>query len=256
MLHPRAVCCALMLALVALGCGALGSTGAGPQFRGKEVRPDEFTLILLRTGDLLPSAPDARIKRTMEEHYEFMDRLAADGSLLVAGPFGNDKAATDLRGLFVLDGASVDISTTLAAQDPMTSGGFFRQEAYPLIALDFIRWLPEMSLELDAERARAGQDPSNPVLGDFVVMIARDGKAAFAACTHEALASKVVLLGRVGGALDGALFGIFDATDPGEIRARLTVAGMEMGADPVQGEGLELSQWMATPALRRLSQGD
>ncbi len=241
---------AALLTLAAAGCqapgsGSVGSQGPSPREQG--VSPDEFTLVFLRAGIDSAVLSDAEATSALNGHYDFMGRLAAQGTMLLAGQFGNNKATNDLRGLFVLDAASVDSAMAVAAQDPAAKLGIFRQEAFPLMAPGTLRDLPKMEVAFDAAREAEGQDVSLPVLADFVVMVAPDGKDAFRACTHEALAPKVLLLGRLGEPLDGALFGVFDASDPGEIRARMTVAGFE-------GEGLQLSQWLASPALRSLFQ--
>lgn len=54
-------------------------------------------------------------------------RLAAEGKLTLAGPFQD---AGDLRGLFVLDAASIEEARALCATDPAIQAGRLRAEVY------------------------------------------------------------------------------------------------------------------------------
>lgn len=217
----------------------------GPLFRGQVVQPDEFTLVVVGKGDGLANLSGAEAEAALEGHFQFMEQLASANALLVVGQFEGTAATNDLRGLFVMDGESVEACRALAASDPAVKLGLFRLETFSIMAPDMIRHLPAMYRELEAAQVAQGRDPLVPVLADYVVMVARDGKSAFRACTHEALASKVLLLGRMGEPMEGALFGIFDASDPAEIRARLAVVGCDL-------DGIELKHWLASPVLRRL----
>lgn len=210
------------------------------------VQPDEFTLVVIARGDGGHQLSDEETEASLEGHLQFMEELESSNALLIAGQFGGRAATGDLRGLFVMDGESVEACAALAATDPAVELGLFRYEAYSLMAPDMIRHLPDMVREWEGARLTRGEDTSVPVLADYVVMVAQDGKRAFRACTHEALAPKVLLLGRMGEPMAGALFGVFEASEPAEIEARLTVAGCDL-------EGIELRSWLASPALRGLA---
>lgn len=57
-----------------------------------------------------------------------MQRLGAEGKLLLAGPFGDD---TDLRGIFVFKVASMEEAQALIATDPAVQAGRLRVELHP-----------------------------------------------------------------------------------------------------------------------------
>lgn len=95
-----------------------------------------YVLAILKTG---PN--DATIKgdpRTaaFKGHFDNMGRLANEGKLAIAGPFGqNDKA---FRGLFILAVPTVDEAKKLAETDPAVKAGIF--------VVDYVPWFGSASL--------------------------------------------------------------------------------------------------------------
>lgn len=86
------------------------------------------TLVLLRTTTPAPALDDAARKVAFAGHFANMERLARAGELLVAGPYGQEKHAADLRGLFVLDTGDAAKARELAGSDPAVQAGIFRLE--------------------------------------------------------------------------------------------------------------------------------
>ncbi len=79
-----------------------------------------YVLVILKTGpQRMPKGPerDAMFKG----HFANMERLAADGKLVVAGPFGDEGG--DWRGLFIFDVKTVDEARALTATDPVIING-------------------------------------------------------------------------------------------------------------------------------------
>src|SRR5882724_9451081 len=78
----------------------------------------------------------AETARIQEEHLANIQRLAKGGKLVLAGPFTDDG---ELRGMFVLQGVSLDEARALAANDPAVKAGRLRIELHPWFAAAGIR---------------------------------------------------------------------------------------------------------------------
>jgi uncharacterized protein YciI len=125
------------LLLVFLCLTALAATPAPPAYDAelaKKLGADErgmkmFVLCILKTGP-----KDAEIKGKAREeifagHFANIGRLADEGKLAVAGPFGeNDKS---YRGLYIFNVATVEEAEKLVVLDPAVKAGVFVPELTP-----------------------------------------------------------------------------------------------------------------------------
>lgn len=88
-----------------------------------------FVLCILRTGP-----KDAEIKgderqKIFEGHFANIGRLADEGKLAVAGPFGkNDK---NWRGLYIFNVATIEEAEKLVVLDPAVKAGVFVPDLVP-----------------------------------------------------------------------------------------------------------------------------
>ncbi|HEY6139975.1 MAG TPA: YciI family protein [Thermoanaerobaculia bacterium] len=112
-------------------------TAAAPAFDpelAKKLGADErgmkmYVLCILKTGP-----KDAEIKGEQRNeifagHFANIGRLADEGKLAVAGPFGkNDKA---WRGLYIFNVATVEEAEKLVVLDPAVKAGIFVPELTP-----------------------------------------------------------------------------------------------------------------------------
>ncbi|MBK8099446.1 MAG: hypothetical protein IPK26_20245 [Planctomycetes bacterium] len=118
------------------------------------------TLVLLRTATSAPTLDEAARKAAFAGHFANMGRLAREGELLIAGPYGQDKHAADLRGLFVLDTGDEARARELAGSDPAVQAGIFRLEFVSFsTAAPLRRYLARELGKLDAAAA-AGKQPA------------------------------------------------------------------------------------------------
>jgi uncharacterized protein YciI len=108
-----------MVALLAAGPGARQAPYPEPRdFH-------TFYLALLTKGPAWTAASTPEAQTIQQEHLAHLSRLAADGSLLIAGPIGDDG---DLRGVCVLKAKSLDDAKTLEQADPAVKAGRLRVE--------------------------------------------------------------------------------------------------------------------------------
>ena len=104
-----------------------------------------YVWITLHGGrpDPMPSAE--RIQELSAGHFENIGRLTDAGSLLLAGPYGAEKSADDLRGIFLFDVETVGEARALCASDPAVAAGLLTVEAYPFTTDWPVRRLPELN---------------------------------------------------------------------------------------------------------------
>lgn len=89
-----------------------------------------YVLVILKTGPRrVPDGPDR--DAMFAGHFANMKRLARDGKLAVAGPFGKKN---DWRGLFVLAVETEEEAAELVATDPVIERGEMVAEYHPLYA--------------------------------------------------------------------------------------------------------------------------
>ena len=79
-----------------------------------------YVLVILRTGPTRVNDADER-KAMFAGHMANIERLAKEGKLALAGPFGDDGG--DWRGLFVFAVESIDEAKALVATDPVIASG-------------------------------------------------------------------------------------------------------------------------------------
>lgn len=88
-----------------------------------------YVLAILKTGPNDASITGEQRKEIFRGHFANMNRLAAEGKLALAGPFGeNDQA---FRGLFVLAVTTVEEGRALTGSDPAVKAGVFVVEYLP-----------------------------------------------------------------------------------------------------------------------------
>lgn len=109
---------------------------ATPQEEAKPAPPmkmKRYFLALLHKGPTWAPGESPEVLALQEGHMANIRRLAEAGKLVLAGPF---EEAGDLRGLFVLDAASLEEARALCDSDPAIAAGRLRAEI-------FAWWAPE-----------------------------------------------------------------------------------------------------------------
>jgi uncharacterized protein YciI len=87
-----------------------------------------YSFVILKTGSVVVKDEQEK-KNLMRGHLENITRLADEGKLIVAGPFG--KNDLNYRGLFILTTPSTEESLALLKTDPAIAAGVFDIEVLP-----------------------------------------------------------------------------------------------------------------------------
>jgi uncharacterized protein YciI len=97
-------------------------------FGADEYGMKSYSFVILKTGSV--KVEDAEEKQNlMRGHLANISRLADEGKLVVAGPFG--KNDLDYRGLFILTEPSTEEARKLLESDPAIAAGVFDAEVIP-----------------------------------------------------------------------------------------------------------------------------
>ncbi len=199
-----------------------------------------YTLVQLKTGSCQEPLTKAESATIFGGHFANMGRLAREGSLLVAGPYGKEKSDPALRGLFVLDTADREQAEKLAATDPGFVAGLFRFEFASLTTAAPLRALRVADLAAHDAIVASGRTPS-PGEGcrNYVLLSVENGDAAAAALAGNAA---VLAFAR----LDGrrALLWL-DAKDKAAASALLRPFAARLGA-------FQLDEWFGSGLLADL----
>jgi len=124
------MCVAACLTIV--GVAQAGESAPYDGALAKRLGADErgmksYVLVILKRGPKEPLS-EAERSKLFQGHMANIQRLAADGKLVVAGPLA--KNARDYAGIYVLNIGDVAAADALMATDPAVAAGAFAYEAY------------------------------------------------------------------------------------------------------------------------------
>src|SRR5262245_8966708 len=125
----------LLVALFALAGACYAAPSAPPPYDealAKRLDADErgmkrYVLVILKTGPKEPRS-EAERSKLFNGHMANINRLAAEGKLVVAGPLAKNER--QYAGIYVLNIADVAEVDALMATDPAVAAGAFAYEAY------------------------------------------------------------------------------------------------------------------------------
>ena len=84
-----------------------------------------YVFVILLRGESAFDYTEAQLDSLQKGHMENMDKLAEEGILLIAGPFGE---GGDHRGILVMDCASIEEAKSYVDNDPAVQAGRLRGE--------------------------------------------------------------------------------------------------------------------------------
>lgn len=98
-----------------------------PKEEGYEMK--QYYVAVLTKGPKRGTIKDtAYVKKLQADHLKNIDRLAAEGKILVAGPFADDG---HWRGMFIMDCATREEAVRILATDPMIAAEWLAYELHP-----------------------------------------------------------------------------------------------------------------------------
>jgi uncharacterized protein len=203
----------------------------------------DYVLALLRSG---PSgadlSPEERVQ-LMQGHLANINRLAQEGDLLVAGPFGMPNPDPTLRGIFVFRGGDVAHVRELCASDPTVKASVLVPELFPMRAPAAMLRLHD--LDMEAEAAQPADAPPTFNMRVYGFYLAPQADQAARALAAPIADGRVLLLGRLGGERKGQALLLLDAPDADAARALLEPILQGGDAGPV-------FPWYGSASLARL----
>lgn len=195
------------------------------------------TFVALRTGPRTTPLAKAERGAMFQGHFDNMMRMARAGDLVMAGPYGKQKHADDLRGVFVLATADAAAAKQLAETDPGFQQGEFRFE------FTRIGTTADLRAQLAADMAREDAIAASgrkPAPGDggraYVWLWAPSFVAASAAFAGN---PAVLLAARCD---DGRGLFLLDALDLAAAQALLAPHAVQLGT-------CELDEWFGSGLL-------
>ena len=111
--------------------GLLYSTTAFSQekaaTKSSESKMKEYFFVMLNRG---PNRTDDSVtaNNLQQGHMANIQKMANDGHLAIAGPFGDDG---NWRGIFIFKTKSIEETKKLVEQDPMIKAGWLTYEIHP-----------------------------------------------------------------------------------------------------------------------------
>jgi uncharacterized protein YciI len=224
-------------AIASLAFLLLAACSNAPPERG--VRGLDCTLVLLKTGPRTEPMSREQQNEVFRGHFANMERLAKEGRLLVAGPYGKQKSDPSLRGIFVLDTGDRDAARALAETDPGFTSRVFRFEYHALTTAAPLRECSAADLAAREAIRASGRTPQPGEGGRSYVLLTADGREA-----HEALTDLpgVLLLAR----LDRTrTFALLDAKDLDAAAPLLAPCELRLGS-------YTLDEWFGSGKLAEL----
>jgi uncharacterized protein YciI len=202
--------------------------------------PTTYQLVNLRTGPKSGVLPEAEAKAAFAGHFSNMERLSREGKLLVAGPYGKERHAPDLRGLFILATAKVEEAKAWAETDPAYQAGVFVLEVQPLkTEFDLAAALARHFALEDKAKAENRALKIEETMRGYVWLIADDRTRARQALAPLAAKGEVFLIGDLGAS---QLLALLDASDNADAKARYGPALEQAGAHT-------LDEWFGSSQL-------
>lgn len=230
---PRTTVC-LLLALLTAACRATPDAEAGAR---------DYVLVVLRSGPQAAGKSDAERAELQQAHMANINRLAKEGVLWVAGPFGRPNPDPTRRGIFVLAVGDLARAAGYASTDPAVQAGTLSMELLPLRTSAALERAHELDLQVDADLA-SGKLAQFP-MHTYTFAIVGGGAEARAALEQELAPGRVLLVGALGGRYEGSSLALLDAPDVERANELLAPVRERLGA-------LDLAPWFASATLARL----
>lgn len=230
----------LVLAVSLASCKSTSSSGATAN--------DRWVFAFLVSGPNAASTPAAERDKLQGEHMANIGRLANEDKLVVAGPFGEERPAAELRGIFIFDTRDVAQAREWTNTDPAVKAGVLAMELAPLHSAAPLRHSLELYREREAAAKAEGRKfKMEESIRPYVMLLAQDARAADKALASLRKQQKVVMEGRLDDSPRGKWLVVLDAPD--------VASATEMLGDDRKALGEHtLSSWWASMTLAAMNE--
>jgi len=177
----------------------------------------DYTLAILTAGLQAETLSDEAVAAAAHGHRAHIESMGADGTLLLAGPFGEPKANDAWSGLYIFDLSDMSAARDLAHRDPAVVAGLFDIELMP--------WRSDTDLQpmRDAlQRSKAAGEPFVPAA--YVLAMGEPDQGARAALQTLRQERRVLCAGALGAGHDGQYLTLLKAETVDEARTWLSAA--------------------------------
>ena len=155
--------------VITLACALLGCAGSNavcpepppsPAPQVKEQTMRTYFMGFLRRGPKWTAEKTPESSAAFEGHMAHIDKLAATGQLLIAGPFEvPDGAPRDaLAGIFLFDVPTIEEAIALTKEDPAVKVGRF--------SIEVMSWYGPSGLTYDGHKKAADPKAADPATAD------------------------------------------------------------------------------------------
>ena len=107
-----------------------------------------YVMALLKAGPNR-NRPREEAQKLQAAHRANINRLAKEGKLVLAGPFGDD---TELRGIYIFDVKTVAEAEALTKTDPAIQAGQLVMELHPWYATAGLMTIPELHERIEKRK--------------------------------------------------------------------------------------------------------
>ena len=143
----RAVLIALVLTATVHGQATYDAALAA-RLKADENGMKTYVMALLKAGPNR-NRPREEAQKLQAAHRANINRLAAAGKLVLAGPFADDG---ELRGIYVFDVATVAEAEALTKTDPAIQAGQLVMELHPWYATAGLMTIPELHSRIEKKK--------------------------------------------------------------------------------------------------------
>ena len=143
----RALLIALVLTATVHGQAAYDAALAA-RLKADDNGMKTYVMALLKAGPNR-NRPREEAQKLQAAHRANINRLAAAGKLVLAGPFADDG---ELRGIYVFDVATVAEAEALTKTDPAIQAGQLVMELHPWYATAGLMTIPELHSRIEKKK--------------------------------------------------------------------------------------------------------
>ncbi|MEM9556841.1 MAG: YciI family protein [Acidobacteriota bacterium] len=96
-----------------------------------EYQMQQYFMTFLKPGPAQKDIEDAQRAELMKGHFGHIETQAAAGTLLLAGPFGEQKPERRISGIYIYAVETLEEAEALSAEDPSVAAGYFEAATIP-----------------------------------------------------------------------------------------------------------------------------